>query len=57
MESPTIDESQRLFNNKPQRCTVIEVNRVNLWYLVEFENGIRETYKMPKHRTKGGIYI
>lgn len=32
----------------PQRCTVVEVNAAHLWYTVKFENGIRESYKVPK---------
>lgn len=31
-----------------QRCTVVEVNRDHLWYMVESEDGIRESYKAPK---------
>lgn len=41
----------------PQRCTVVEVNRAHLWYTVKFENGFRESYKVPKLKPKsqGGI--
>lgn len=41
----------------PQRCRVVEVNRAHLWYMVQFENGFRECYKVPKlkPRSQGGI--
>lgn len=41
----------------PQRCAVVEVNREHLWYMVQFENGFRECYKVPrlKPRSQGGI--
>jgi len=34
--------------DKPKRCTVIEVNYAHMWYMVQFENGFRECYKLPK---------
>lgn len=58
MECPTIDESTGCnATHKPQSCKVIEVNTEHLWYRVEFENGIRETYKVPKVKTgpNGGL--
>lgn len=41
----------------PQQCRVVEVNRAHLWYTVQFENGFRESYKVPKLKPKsqGGI--
>ena len=41
----------------PRRCLVVEVNRAHLWYTVQFENGFRESYKVPKlkPRSQGGI--
>lgn len=55
METPTTmkgEPSQNL-----QECTVVEVNRAHLWYTVEFNNGFRESYKVPKlkPREQGGI--
>lgn len=54
MERPTIDENTRTqgspHQNAPQPCVVIEVNRAHLWYTVQFENGFRESYKVPKLR-------
>lgn len=40
-----------------RQCRVVEVNRDHLWYTVEFENGFRESYKVPKlkPRSQGGI--
>lgn len=49
MERPTIDglEGQG-YGQTPRRCTVVEVNTEHLWYTVEFEDGIRESYKAPE---------
>jgi hypothetical protein len=57
MECPTIDETTNsrgtTFATKPQRCVVVDVRPENLWYTVEFENGIRESYKVPALRSGG----
>lgn len=52
-EVPTIAETGG-YNEKPQPCVVIEVNEVHLWYTVRFENGLRETYKVPNLEPGGG---
>jgi hypothetical protein len=53
MERPTIDETTTVkgsvFQNAPQRCVVVAVHPGHLWYTVQFENGIRESYKVPKY--------
>ena len=36
---------------KPLPCKVVLVNTAHLWYMVEFENGFRECYKVPKQKT------
>jgi hypothetical protein len=58
MERPTIDETTpsrgSIQYTAPQRCVVVEVNHEHLWYTVEFENGIRESYKVPRLRPGGG---
>lgn len=54
-ERPTIDENGGFVNSyirEPKRCVVVEVNPEHLWYTVQFENGIRESYKVPKAKTK-----
>lgn len=60
MERPTIDgvESQG-YGRTPRRCTVVEVNTEHLWYTVEFEDGIRESYKAPELQPEplGGMPI
>jgi hypothetical protein len=58
-EHPTIDETSGAHSvRKPQRCVVVEVNAEHLWYTVQFENGIRESYKMPKVKlTSGGALV
>lgn len=56
-ERPTIcaeSSGHTAFNNQPQRCVVVEVHPEHLWYTVQFENGIRESYKVPKVRPKSG---
>jgi hypothetical protein len=58
MEVPTIDESQSNGHNTagraPQRCVVVAVHPGHLWYTVQFENGIRESYKVPKSKPSYG---
>ena len=49
METPTIDSTYGYHCTKtPQRCVVVDVRPVHLWYTVQFENGIRESYKVPR---------
>lgn len=31
----------------PRHCVVTLVNREHLWYQVQFDNGIKECYKVP----------
>ena len=54
MERPTINENTRSqgspIQNAPQPCVVVAVHPGHLWYTVQFENGIRESYKVPKCR-------
>lgn len=51
-EVPTIDDTTGVTNAKAsQRCVVVAVHPGHLWYTVQFENGFRESYKMPKYRT------
>lgn len=54
MEIPTVDESQNTHQDShktPQKCVVVYVNPEHLWYTVQFENGTRESYKVPKTKT------
>lgn len=39
---------------KPLPCEVIYVNRAHLWYMVRFESGRRESYKVPEYNPRGG---
>jgi hypothetical protein len=50
-ERPTIDSdgSYNDAQHKTQKCVVVEVHPEHLWYTVQFENGIRESYKVPKY--------
>lgn len=59
MEIPTVDQTAGHYLAKvPQRCVVVDVRPEHLWYTVEFENGIRESYKVPrtKPQTQGGSH-
>ncbi len=48
-ERPTVDETPgHTRQREKQRCVVIEVQPEHFWYTVQFENGIRESYKLPK---------
>ena len=42
---------------RPQPCTVTYVHRENMWYTVQFDSGVKESYKMPKLRlgANGGL--
>ena len=55
-EIPTIDESSGhvVTLKKPQKCVVVDVRPENLWYTVRFENGIKESYKVPRLKPEGG---
>lgn len=33
-----------------KKCTVVAVHPAHLWYLVQFENGAREFYKVPRDK-------
>lgn len=47
MEVPTI-LADKSYNKKPRPCVVTYVNRRHLWYEVKFEDGTRESYKLPR---------
>lgn len=53
VETPTVFATSGLTDmlRQPQTCRVVLVNREHLWYTVEFENGFRETYKLPHVRS------
>lgn len=52
-EVPTIAETGG-YNDRPQPCVVVEVNAVHLWYTVQFENGFKESYKVPRLPSRRG---
>ena len=57
-ERPTIDDKAGYYHQtEKQRCVVVEVQPEHFWYTVQFENGIRESYKLPrlKPSSQGGI--
>lgn len=60
MERPTISETTSsigsIQQNEPQRCVVVLVHPGHLWYTVQFENGIRESYKVPAYIPVRGRY-
>lgn len=47
MEVPTILRDKS-YSREPQPCVVTYVNRRHLWYEVQFKNGVRESYKLPR---------
>lgn len=51
-EVPTIDQTSGYYSwtKTPQRCVVVDVRPEHLWYTVQFENGFKESYKIPRLR-------
>ena len=47
MEVPTI-LAEKSYNKEPRPCVVTYVNRRHLWYEVKFQDGTRESYKLPR---------
>lgn len=61
MEIPTIYKTSSNIStviDKPEECTVVDVNAAHLWYRVKFkETGWCECYKVPRQKEgpKGGV--
>jgi hypothetical protein len=54
-ERPVVaDGIGHILAGKPRKCTVVYVHEEHLWYTVQFENGIKESYKMPRAKQYGG---
>lgn len=47
MEVPAVRDSTDE-NPQPKPCVVVAANLLHLWYMVRFDNGVRECYKVPK---------
>lgn len=48
VEKPNLGKSLGCCDVSPRPCVVTYVNPEHLWYMVEFENGLRDCYKLPK---------
>lgn len=46
MERPFTFQGETDTSKRP--CTVVEVHPDRFWYTVEFDNGLRESYKLPR---------
>jgi hypothetical protein len=58
LEIPTVDETPGIVTpKKPRECVVVYVNLTTCWYTVQFEDSVRECYKLPRVKTgvNGGI--
>lgn len=44
---PTMNNSLSFSVAPPLPCVVVYVNAERLWYLVQFERGYRQAYKVP----------
>jgi hypothetical protein len=54
-ERPVVaDGGGHILAGKPRKCTVVYVHEEHRWYTVQFENGIKESYKMPREKLDGG---
>ena len=52
MERPSSDDTTgNSMRKEPQPCTVVLVHPGHLWYMVQFDNGFRECYKVPEYVT------
>lgn len=48
-ENMTLDKLRFSYQNtEPLRCVVIYVNPEHLYYTVQFRNGFRESFKVPR---------
>lgn len=47
VHTPHLHKSLGIESPTPKSCVVVYVNRDHLWYEVEFEDGFRESYKVP----------
>ena len=48
IKTPITGKQLSICSSKPRRCKVIYVNTEHCWYLVQFETGYREMYKLPE---------
>lgn len=48
VKSAVTGKQLSICTSKPRRCKVIYVNAEHLWYMVQFETGYREMYKLPE---------
>jgi len=56
METPTVDETPgHSVPKKPKMCVVVYVNPEHVWYTVQFNDGTRESYKLPPVKPVGGV--
>lgn len=57
-ERPTVCKEatglNKAFAHPHQRCVVVYVHPEHLWYTVQFEDGTRESYNVPKVRPQSG---
>lgn len=55
LEIPTVDDTPGVqMPKKPRKGVVVYVHPKNCWYTVQFEDGIRESYKLPHLKPVGG---
>ena len=53
MRNQTIGGTSADGPTKPRSCKVVYVNERNLFYRVQFQNGLYESFKMPDIEMKG----
>ena len=53
VKTPHLHKSLGIETPRPQLCTVIQVNRAHRVYTVQFDNGLRESFKVPEGGRQG----
>lgn len=46
IRTPNVSDKVKTAN--PTKCKVVYINTAHLWYMVVFENGFRECFKVPE---------
>lgn len=54
IRKPNVNDYTGCKRPRPQKCTVVYVNREHLWYRVQFFDGTYDCFKVPYIEPRGG---